>query len=261
MEYKTIDVQSQKDLVTITLNRPDVHNAMNEELIKELTDCFKRTSADSSVRIIILTGNGKSFCAGADLHWMKSMVRYSKDENIKDSRLLLDLYDAIYNCPKVVIAKVNGHAFGGGLGLIAACDITMALPDCKFGFTEVKLGIIPSVISTYVLRRISNISQVRRLFITGEHFSSDYAERIGLIDFLVPHDEIDLKIQKYVSILRSSGPKAIVEVKYLLNEFEKNAIIAYKEHTVNKIAELRVSGEGQEGINAFLEKRKSTWSE
>jgi len=260
MKYDTIEVQKNKDVVTVLLNRPDVHNAMNEQLMKELTVCFKELTNDDSIRIIILTGEGKSFCAGADLNWMKSMVNYSKEENIKDSKLLLDLFEAIYSCPKPVIGKVNGHAFGGGIGLFAVCDITFAIPDCKFAFSEVKLGIIPSVISTYIARRI-NLSTMRRLFITGVRFDSKYANKIGLIDFVYSEEEIDEKIQSYIKILKSSGPKAIHEVKNLIDNYEKKDIESYKNHTVNKISELRISKEGQEGINAFLEKRKSKWSE
>ena len=127
-------IKRENDVVTVYLNRPKVHNAMNEQLMKELTSCFEELSKDDKTRIIILTGKGKSFCAGADLKWMKSMVKYSKEENIKDSRLLLNLYEAIYNCPKPVIGRVNGHAFGGGLGLFAVCDITIAISNCKFAF-------------------------------------------------------------------------------------------------------------------------------
>lgn len=259
MKYETLELNKEKDTVTITLNRPDVHNAMNEKLMKELTDCFKNLSDDKSVRIIILTGKGKSFCAGADLNWMKSMAKYSKEENIKDSRLLSNLYESIYNCPKPVIGCINGHAFGGGLGLFAVCDITFAVPGCKFAFSEVKLGIIPSVISTYIVRRIG-LSNMRRLFITGERINSEYAEKIGLIDFVVSEEEIDNEIEKYVNILVSSGPNAIKEIKKLVDNCEKLDVEKYKEFTVKKIAELRVSNEGQEGINAFLEKRKSKWS-
>lgn len=259
MKYETIEIQRDKDVVTVILNRPEVHNAMNEKLMKELTSCFKELSKDDKVRIIILTGKGKSFCAGADLNWMKSMAKYSKEENIKDSRLLLDLYEVIYSCPKPVIGRVNGHAFGGGLGLFAVCDIVIAIPDCKFAFSEVKLGIIPAVISTYIVRRIG-LSNMKRLFITGERFNSEYANEIGLIDYVVPEDEIDERIQNYVELLRSSGPNAIKEVKKLVDACEKMDVEKYKEHTVNKISELRVSDEGQEGINAFLEKRKSKWS-
>lgn len=261
MTYETLDIHREKDVVTIALNRPTVHNAMNEDMMRDLTACMTDLSADSHVRVIILTGNGKSFCAGADLHWMKSMVQYTKEENEEDSRLLLKLYDAIYQCPKVVIAKVNGSAFGGGLGLFAACDIALAVPTCTFAFTEVKLGIIPAVISTYILRRIPHIALVRRLFITGEKFSSAYAERIGLIDSVVPPEEIDERIQQYVTTLRSSGPNAIKEIKHLLHTYEHMPIDTYKEHTVHTIASLRVSREGQAGITAFLEKRKAPWSE
>ena len=169
MKYETIEIAKEKNIATVSLNRPDVHNAMNEKLMKELTDCFITLSKDKDTRVIVLTGNGKSFCAGADLNWMKSMAKYSKEENIKDSNLLLDLYESIYNCPKPVIGRINGHAFGGGLGLFAVCDIAIAIPNCKFAFSEVKLGIIPAVISTYIVRRIG-FSNMRRLFLTGERF-------------------------------------------------------------------------------------------
>ena len=260
MNYETIEIQKNKDTATVLLNRPDVHNAMNEKLMKELTTCFKQLSNDENVKIIVLSGNGKSFCAGADLNWMKSMANYTKKENIDDSRLLLDLYDTIYTCPKPVIGKVNGHAFGGGLGLFAVCDITITIPNCKFAFSEVKLGIIPSVISTYIRKRVK-LADMRRLFITGERFDSEYANKIGLIDFVVSEEEFEEKVEKYIKILRSSGPNAIVEIKNLINNCQNLDIEKYKEFTVEKIAELRISEEGQEGIKAFLEKRKSKWSE
>jgi methylglutaconyl-CoA hydratase len=259
MKYDTINVSKEKDVAKVFLNRPEVHNAMNEQLMKELTDCFKKLEKDKEIRVIIITGQGKSFCAGADLNWMKSMVSYSKEENIKDSNLLLELYESIYNCSKPVIAKVNGHAFGGGIGLFAACDIVIAVPGCKFAFSEVKLGIIPAVISKYISRRLK-ISDMKRLFITGERFESNYAKDIGLVDF-VASEEIDKIVEKYIKIIRSSGPKAIVEVKKLVDSCEKMDVEKYKKFSVEKISELRVSTEGQEGINAFLQKRNSKWSE
>ncbi len=258
MKYETIEIHKEKDVATVYLNRPEVHNAMNEKLMKELTNCFKELNNDDNTRIIILTGRGKSFCAGADLNWMKSMAEYTKEENIKDSRLLLNLYETIYTSSKLVIGHINGHAFGGGLGLFAVCDITFAVPNCKFAFSEVKLGIIPSVISTYIVRRIG-LSNMKRLFITGERFNSEYAKEIGLIDYVISEDEIDEQIQNYVKLLHSSGPKAVEEVKKLVDACEKMDVENYKEYTVKKIAELRVSKEGQEGINAFLEKRKTKW--
>ena len=259
MKYETLDIKQEENHFTIYLNRPEVHNAMNEKLMKELTNCFNEIYKDETIRTVILTGKGKSFCAGADLNWMKSMASFSKKENIEDSRLLLNLYEAIYNCPKPVIAKVNGHAFGGGLGLFAVCDLVFAVPDCKFAFSEVKLGIIPSVISNYIIRRIG-ISKVRRLFITGERFNSEFGKEIGLIDSVLSEDKIDEEINKFIKIICSSGPEAIQEVKKLTDAYEKMSLDNYKEHTVKKIAELRISKEGQEGINAFLEKRKSNWS-
>lgn len=257
MEYETIELKKENGVATVTLNRPKVHNALSEKMMKELTDCFKKLEKDDS-KVIIITGNGKSFCAGADLNWMKGMANYSKEENIGDSKLLLNLYEAIYNSSKPTIAKVNGHAFGGGLGFFAACDIVISVKDCKFGFSEVKLGIIPSVISTYIVRRIG-LSNMKRLFVTGERFSSEYAKEIGLVDFCVEEKEVDPLIEKYIKILKSSGPNAIKEVKKLVNNCEEMNGEKYKNHTVEKISELRLSEEGQEGINAFLEKRKPKW--
>jgi len=260
MKYDTIDIRKTKDVTTVYLNRPDVHNAMNEKLIKELTSCFNEFYKDDNIRIIILTGNGKSFCSGADLHWMKSIMKYSKEENIKDSNLLLDLYETIYNCPKPVIGRINGSAFGGGIGLIAVCDIVIAFTECKFAFSEVKLGIIPAVISTYVVRRIGK-SNLRRLFITGERFDSKYAKEIGLVDHVVAEHDLNEIINQYIELIKFSGPNAIKEVKKLVDAYEKFDLEKYKDFTVKKIAELRISDEGQEGMNAFLEKRKAKWSE
>jgi methylglutaconyl-CoA hydratase len=260
MKYNTIEIQRQNDITTITLNRPEVHNSMNEKLMKELISCFKKYNNDKDTRVIILTGKGKSFSAGADLNWMKSMANYSKEENIKDSGLLSDLFEIIYKSPKPIIGRINGHAFGGGIGLIAVCDITIAPPDIKFAFSEVKLGIIPSVISTYIVKRIGT-SNMRRLFITGERFNSQYAKQIGLIDYIVPEEEIDNEIQKNIKKIKTSGPKAINEIKKLVEKYQKLDIEKYKEHTVKKISELRISEEGQEGIKSFLEKRKSKWGD
>jgi methylglutaconyl-CoA hydratase len=258
MKYELIDVLKDNDIATVMLNRAEVHNAMNERLIKELTTCFKELANDEKTKVIVLTGKGESFCAGADLNWMKSMVMYSKEENIRDSRLLLDMYETIYSCSKPVIGKINGHAFGGGVGLIAVCDINIATIGSKFAFSEVKLGIIPSVISTYVVRRIG-LSNMKRLFITGERFNSQYAKEIGLIDFVAEKDDFNSTVDRYVDQLKSSSPKAIKEIKNLVNNYKKMDIEKYKEFTVEKISELRVSEEGQEGMNAFLEKRRPKW--
>jgi methylglutaconyl-CoA hydratase len=258
MNYETLVYTKKDDIATVTLNRPDVHNAMNDVLMKELTRCFQQLSTDDSLAAIILTGNGKSFCAGADLTWMKSMVTYSKYENKKDSRLLLDMYETIYSCPKPVIGRINGHAFGGGIGLLAVCDITVTVPETKFAFSEVKLGIIPAVISTFVAPRMAP-SDMRRFFITGERFDSSVAHTIGLIDLVVPPEKLDEVVNSCAEQVRSSGPLAIKEVKHLIDNLLKMDVKKYKELTIEKISELRISPEGQEGINAFLEKRKPNW--
>ena len=258
MGYETIDVNKKNGTGFVFLNRPDVHNAMNEQLMIELTECFVELSKDKTVRMIVLTGRGKSFCAGADLHWMKSIVNYTKEENIRDSNLLLKLFTTIHSCPKPVIGRINGHAFGGGLGLLAVCDISIGIPNLKFAFSEVNLGIIPSVISSFISRRMT-LANMRRFFITGERFDSTIAHEIGLLDFIVPIDELDKKIEYYLEQLRSSGPLAVKEIKHLIYNLEKMNIEDYKKHSVEKIAELRVSKEGQEGISAFLEKRKAKW--
>ncbi len=258
MNYETLVYTKKDDVATVILNRPDVHNAMNDVLMKELTRCFQQLSTDDSLATIILTGNGKSFCAGADLTWMKNMADYSRDENKEDSRLLLDMYETIYSCPKPVIGRINGHAFGGGIGLLAVCDITVTVPETKFAFSEVKLGIIPAVISTFVAPRMTP-SDMRRFFITGERFDSSVANTIGLIDLVVPPEKLDEVVNSCVEQVRSSGPYAIKEVKHLIDNLLKMDVKKYKEFTIEKISELRVSPEGQEGINAFLEKRTPHW--
>jgi methylglutaconyl-CoA hydratase len=258
MNYETLVLSKHDDVLTISLNRPDVHNAMNDVLMNELTSCFKMVGTDESTSVVILTGNGKSFCAGADLSWMKRMVHYSKMENKKDSGLLLEMYETIHSCPKPVIGRINGAAFGGGIGLLAVCDITLTIPEAKFGFTEVKLGIIPAVISTFVALRMTPAS-MRRFFITGERFDATVAKDIGLIDLIVSPDDFDAAVRTCVEQLRTSGPHAVTEIKHLIYNLGEMDLKMYKDFTVEKISELRVSAEGQEGITAFLEKRKPRW--
>ena len=258
MSYETLLYTKKDDVVTVILNRPDVHNAMNDVLIKELTQCFKRLTTDDSVVVVILTGNGKSFCAGADLSWMKRMINYSLEENKDDSHLLLEMYETINSCPKPVIGRINGNAFGGGIGLLSVCDITVTVPEVQFAFSEVKLGIIPAVISTFIAPRMK-LADMRRFFMTGERFDSVIANNIGLIDFIVPVEKLDDIVNSCIEQVRSSSPNAIKEVKHLMKNFLEMSLNKYKEFTVEKISELRISKEGQEGINAFLEKRKPNW--
>jgi methylglutaconyl-CoA hydratase len=258
MKNTTLDVAINEGVATIALNRSEVHNAMNDILIEELRSCIQNLGDDNRVRVIIITGKGKSFCGGADLNWMKSMASYSMEDNIRDSNTLLSLFDAIDECPKLVIGRINGHAFGGGLGIIAVCDIAIAANGLTFAFSESKLGLIPSVISTYVIRRIGPV-KARHLFMTGERFTSEYAKEIGLIDFAVNREALDLTVQKYVEEIMSSGPLAVSEAKRLIKTHQEMDLEAYKNFTVQTIARLRVSKEGQEGTGAFLEKRKPKW--
>lgn len=260
MNYKTLELVREGSTLLIKLDRSEIHNAMNDVMLNELLKCFNENEDSSDVRTVVITGKGKSFSAGADLNWMKSMVDYSIEENIRDSNLLLDLYDTMYYYPKPLIARVNGHAFGGGVGLMAVSDIVIAVPEAKFAFSEVKLGIIPSVISTYVVKRIG-VSNMKRLFITGERFDSRYGKEIGLVDKIVPRAELDKEIENTINTLNTSAPGAVKEIKNLIERYREMEEDSFKSYTVEKIAELRVSPEGQEGISAFLNKRKPSWSD
>ena len=258
MTYETLDLRMDEGTLLITLDRPDVHNAMNETMLNELVDCFKRFGDDPEVRAVVITGAGRSFSAGADLNWMRGMVDYTLEENVRDSSVLSALYDSMYYFPKPLIARVNGHAFGGGVGLMAVCDVVISVPDALFAFSEIKLGIIPSVISTYVVERIG-VANMKRLFITGERFDPVHGKEIGLIDRVVPEEDLDGEVEKVIGILNSSAPNAVKEVKDLIKRYHEMPPEDYKRFTVEKISELRVSQEGQEGISAFLEKRKPYW--
>jgi methylglutaconyl-CoA hydratase len=257
---QTVQTKTTGGTLTILLDRPEVHNAFSDALIADLIDCFSSATRDDYIRSIVLTGAGKSFCAGADLSWMKQMTTYSREQNIEDSRKILSLYDTIASCPKPVIGRINGPAFGGGAGLVAVCDLAVTVPEATFGFTEVKLGLIPAVISTYVAQRLSPAA-MRRLFLTGERFDAATALAVGLVDAVVPAESLDTTVSRWVSHLQTSGPQAMREVKELIRTMVSTEMSEYKSLTVETIARLRTSEEGQEGMAAFLEKRKPRWSE
>ena len=251
--YLCVEVVSSASVGWIHLNRPDVHNAINELLIAELTDAFTRFSTDAWIEAIVLTGNGKSFCAGADLEWMGRVADYSHDENLADARLVKVLFEAIVQCPKVTIAAVNGAAMGGGAGLVAACDYAIASETAFFAFSEVKLGLIPAVISPYVIEKIGP-GAARAYFTTGRRFDAATALRLGLVQEIVPAEDLDAAVNSVLTDACSGGPKAIAAAKQLLR-----ALATGTADTVEAIAQIRVSPEGQEGIRAFLEKRKPVW--
>ena len=244
---------------TITLARPELHNAFNEVVIDELTEAFHDVGARDDVRVVILAGQGKSFCAGADINWMKRMVGYSFEENVADADAMASMLRAIRDCPKPVIARVHGAAIGGGVGLTAACDISVALDKAIFSLSEVKLGIIPAVISPFVLEKIGP-GHARRYGLTAERFNGVEARRIGLVHETADTIEtLDAIIARLVDALKSNSPGALTACKQTLTDVAGMPWDEIQRRTTQRIAELRVCEEGQEGLKAFLEKRKPAW--
>lgn len=257
--YETINVKEVNHVAIITLNRPEVHNAFNKGMIEELTTVFKILENNPEVRVIVLTGAGKSFSAGADLNYMKSSKDFSYEENHEDAFRLEQLFHTIYTTPKPVIGKINGAAFGGGVGLICVCDIVIARKSAKMAFSEVNLGIMPAVISPYVIPKIG-LSNASRYFLTGERFDASKGYEIGLIHELAnDEEELDSKLTELINQLLASSPKAITGIKKLLDKNRKTSFNELREYCIKEIAEIRTSAEGKEGLNAFLEKRSPEW--
>lgn len=244
-------------VLTVTLNRPGVRNAFNEALIAELTAWARRPLPDG-VRVAVLRGEGKVFCAGADLTWMSRMVAYSRDENLRDAAALADMFRALDALPVALIGRVQGAALGGGAGLAAVCDIVVAADDAVFGFTEAKLGILPAVISPFAVAKIG-ASAARELFLTAARFPAARAREIGLVHAVVPAAELDAAVEAYVAELLSSAPEAVAGAKRLIAEVVDRPPSDVAALTVETIATHRVSREGQEGMRAFLEKRPASW--
>ena len=244
---------------TITIDRPDVHNAFNEVIIQELTAAMHDASSDATVRVVIFASTGKSFSAGADIHWMKRMIDYSVKENMADAREMAGMLRAIRGCAKPVIARVHGACFGGGVGLVAACDLSVAVVDATFALTEVKLGILPAVISPYVQERIGT-GHMRRYALTAERFDATEARRIGLIsEVAADTEELDERIAFFVKLFKKNGPEALGVCKELLRVIQPVDWDEATTETTRMIAERRVSAEGQDGLKSFLEKRKPSW--
>lgn len=245
-------------VATIRLNRPDVHNAFNDELIKLLIQAFNTVSADDDVQLIVLTGTGKSFCAGADLNWMKSMKGFTKEENIADSEKLALLFKVINECPKPVIGKINGHALGGGVGLLSVCDYVHIHNKAKFGFTETRLGLIPAVISPYVISKIGE-SMARAYFISGEIFQSEVALSMKLAHKVSLAESFEKDFEDTLKSFKAAAPIASVKAKLLIKDILDEKIIDKIQYTCAAISEQRISNEGQEGMAALLEKRSPKW--
>lgn len=242
----------------VRLDRPDVRNALDDELIEQLRSTFEQLGADPSVRAIVLSGEGKSFCGGADVAMMRASLDLTREQNVAGARALSAMYRAIDACPKPVVAKVHGAALGGGAGLAAVCDIVIAASDTVFGFTEVKLGIIPAVISPFVLAKIG-ASHARALFLTGERFDARRAQHIGLVHEVVVGDTLDVAIERVVNEILTAGPMAIAAAKAIVARVRAASYDETLDLTAQATASQRVSEEGQEGLRAFLERRKPNW--
>ena len=254
----TIERSFQDRVATVTMNRAEVHNAFNAQLIQDLQAAFIDLSTDEKLHAVVLTGDGPSFSAGADLSMMKASATFSHEQNLSDSLHLADLFDTINRCPCPVVARVNGTAMGGGAGLISVCDIVIAAESARLAFSEVKLGIAPAVISPYVVRKIGE-THARVLFVTGERFSATRGREIGLVHTVVPLEELDAAIEKTLRELLSSGPHALRACKTLALNVGHMERETARKYTAETIAALRVSAEGQEGLRSFLEKRKPNW--
>ena len=252
-----IEIQKKENLFYISLNRPDKANAFNDEFIIELTTALQQAEQDSKTTIVILRANGKHFCAGADLNWMQQMVNFSKEENKKDAIQLSNLFQTLNHLKKPTIAVVKGSAFGGGVGLLACCDIVLAAEQASFCFSEATVGLTPATIAPYVLQKIG-LSAARRYFLSAEKFNAVQAEKIGLVQEICDETKIDQIAYELASKMSTYSPQALTVTKELLFKLPKDEKMAI-DYTAELIADIRTSAEGQEGLKAFLEKRKPNW--
>jgi len=240
----------------LTLARPERKNAFDAELIAALTAAVAKV--DPSARAVVLASEGDAFCAGADLTWMKSMVDYGREKNIADSRALAAMFAALDELPMPLLARVQGAAIGGGAGLVAVADIAVASSEALFGFTEVRLGIIPAAVSPYVVRKLGP-AHATALFVSGIRFNARRALEIGLVEAVASPEELDAKLELYLDAVTSGGPHAVNEAKRLVRDVAGRPVADVRDHTIERIADLRTSAEGQEGMRAFLERRKARW--
>ncbi|WP_036171293.1 enoyl-CoA hydratase/isomerase family protein [Massilia sp. 9096] len=257
--YETLEVTVADKVATITLNRPQLRNAFNETAIADIAMAFDEAGQDADVRAIVLAANGPAFCAGADLNWMKKMAGYSYDENESDALRLADMLRTIYFSPKPVVAKVQGDCYAGGMGLVAACDIVVASEGVNFCLSEVKLGLIPATISPYVIKAMGE-QAARRYFLSAERFDAAEARRLGLAHEVVPSEQLDATVAAIAGALVNNSPNAVREAKKLVRDIAglpiDDPLLA---DTAGRIAAIRASTEGKEGVAAFLEKRKPSW--
>ncbi len=260
MKLATVKYETRKRVALVTFNRPEIHNAFNSTVITEMQQVFDEVEKDGSIRVVVLTGAGKSFCAGADLNWMRSVINQSFEENLLESKALAELLHSMYSCKRPVIGRINGAAIGGGTGFVAACDIAIAARSAVFSFSEVKIGIVPACVGPYVIKKIGE-GKTREFFITGERMNAERAHEAGLVSRVVDDDQLDNEVEKLIKFILSSGPEAVAMAKKLIREAPAMTPEQYKPYTAEMIARLRISDEGQEGMDAFLNKRKPKWVE
>jgi methylglutaconyl-CoA hydratase len=272
-EYQHVTLAVEGKVARVTLNRPEVHNAFNAELGEEMRLVFEGLGSQAQdqgqgqgqgqgapgVRAVVIAGEGRSFCAGADVNWMRASLDFSQAENVADALVMARMFDTINRCPLPVIGRVHGAALGGGVGLAAVCDVVVAAEGTVFGLSEVKLGIAPAVISPYVIAKIGR-SQARALFLTGERFDANRALRIGLVHYVVPGEQLDSEIERICGEVLSASPQGIARAKWLIATVPELAHDEAMQLTAETIAALRTSPEGQEGLRAFLERRKPGWA-
>ncbi|MBD0254025.1 MAG: enoyl-CoA hydratase/isomerase family protein [Rubrobacter sp.] len=258
MPYEHLNRTEDGPVSAVTLARPDSHNALNADLIGELTRCFEEISEDESVRVVVLAGEGSSFCAGADIGYMRETAGFSYEENLEDARRLAMMFWTIDECPKPVVAKVQGAAMGGGGGLVAVADVAVADSEARFAFSEVRLGIAPATIAPFVVRKIG-ASHARSLFATGERFDAERAREIGLVHEIASGNGLDAAVDGKVGKFLQGGPVAQATMKALLRRLETTEPMEAPGLTARVISELRTGEEGQEGLAAFVEKREPRW--
>ena len=255
----TLDIHIEGRVAKVFLNRPEVRNAFNDGVITELAETFTRLGQDPDVRVIVLGGYGKAFCAGADLNWMKSMAGYGWEDNRADATRLAEMLWAIYSCPLPVVGRLHGDCYAGGMGLAACCDVLVAAEGMHFCLSEARLGLLPATISPYVMRALGE-QAARRYFITAERFSAAQAREMGFVHELVAPDALDAKVDEIVALLVANGPAAVKACKCLVQDFAGREITPeLRAETARRIADIRASDEGREGVQAFLNKREPAW--
>jgi len=258
MSYQTVQVAYEGKVATLTLNRPEKRNAISFELIDDLVRALEEVAKSDAI-VLIVTGAGKAFCSGMDLDNLKALLGRSPEQNLQDSQTMVQLFRSLYEFPKVTIAAVNGPAIAGGTGSALLCDFTLAVPDAKFGYTEVRIGFVPAIVSTFLLRQVGE-KQARDLLLTGRIFGADEAARMGLINEIVPADNLVVRARELAALLMENSASSLRATKQLLTDHARMELDSHIEAAVTENAAIRSTADFREGITSFLEKRKPVWS-